>query len=845
VLGPLIEGKADVVYGSRFMISGERRVLYFWHSIANQMLTAFCNLVADLNLTDMETCYKAFRTSLVQSIPLRSNRFGIEPELTIKLARREVRIYETPISYHGRTYLGGKKIGLKDAVQAIAVILRYAFTKDIYVNSGPEILEALSDARRFNDWMADTIRPYVGKRVLEIGAGIGNLTRALVPRRQCYVAADIDSEHIARLQTRFQHRPNLRVCYCDLSDPRDFEGFQGQMDSIVCLNVLEHVKDDMQSLRNMHAALVPGGRAIVLVPHGQEIFGTLDEVLGHYRRYSHQELRDKMEQVGFRVERILEFNRISRPGWYVTGRILKKTSLSPLQLKVFDRLVWLWRRIDAHLPWPPTSIIAIAVKQQGASRGSVAAEFVGRIEHRHDVFGRDIGHHVVDLVPDEAASGHEDVHAPANVFADLLGSAGSKHLLRVAASAPEGKVAAELAFQALGLHMPGAGLHRVEDLDAGFDQVGNQLVDAAATVQKNVRVAVFAGVAIDALVARQKQLAIALARKLGTALHAQIVAHHQDLHRAADFGQQPAQIFDVQLGQAVQEDAEFALFPGYVGVQILHAEEKLAPLEEIAADRKGDGVAGGLGEMAGDAGDLFQALVGERLIEGRGGKRRPGDFLHVAGQRLEGVEAIGAGKRPVALVDVQRVARHPADGCTAGIAHHQAALFAIRLEPGRCDCRRAVGQGPGAALARGPEGSAEIDGVHVETVEIPGIGLGKLLDEVVEDGGAVRHAEVVLQTVVGDRHDAGGAHGAVVDGHTIRFFVGDGSQDPFPGGHSAHIVTGLDICFTGCDMLSEQEHSRDETPSCHSIADRDTRSRGLAVGSRAGYACAAARRGDT
>src|SRR5207248_7472110 len=97
LLKPLVEGKADVVYGSRFMIVGERRVLYFWHSVANRFLTLLTNSVADLNLTDMETGYKAFRTSLLQSIPFRSERFGIEPELTIKVARRQVRIYETPI----------------------------------------------------------------------------------------------------------------------------------------------------------------------------------------------------------------------------------------------------------------------------------------------------------------------------------------------------------------------------------------------------------------------------------------------------------------------------------------------------------------------------------------------------------------------------------------------------------------------------------------------------------------------------------------------------------------------------------------------------------------------------
>ena len=362
VLAPLLEGKADAVYGSRFMISGERRVLYFWHSVANQILTGLCNIVADLNLTDMETCYKAFRTSLLQSIPIRSDRFGLEPELTIKLAKRQVRVYETPIAYHGRTYEEGKKIGLKDAFEAVYIILRYAFTRDIYKGAGPEILDALAGAARFNKWMADTIRPFVGKQVLEIGAGIGNLTRMLIPRRKNYIAADIDTEHLARLQTRFGHRPNIEVRHCDLSNPGDFEPIAGSMDSVVCMNVLEHIEDDMQGLRNIYSALKPGGRAIVLVPHGQEIFGTLDVALGHYRRYSHQELQSKMEQAGFRVDRILEFNRISRPAWYLTGRMLKKTTLSRMQLNLFDRFVWLWRRIDRALPWPPTSIIGIAVK---------------------------------------------------------------------------------------------------------------------------------------------------------------------------------------------------------------------------------------------------------------------------------------------------------------------------------------------------------------------------------------------------------------------------------------------------------------------------------------------------
>ncbi|MBZ5523745.1 MAG: glycosyltransferase [Acidobacteriia bacterium] len=363
LLKPLIDGAADAVYGSRFMSIGERRVLYFWHAVGNRLLTTLCNVFADLNLTDMETCYKAFRTSLIQSIPIRSDRFGIEPELTIKLAQRQARIYETPISYHGRTYEEGKKIGFRDALEALYVILRTRFAHDIYKGSGPETLDALSVAPRFNLWMADTIQPYVGSHVMEIGAGIGNLTRFLVPRRKRYVATDIDTEHLARLKGRFQHRPNVEIRFTELGDAQCFAEFDGQMDSVVCLNVLEHLEDDTAGLRNIHSVLQPGGRAIILVPHGQEIFGTLDAALGHYRRYSECELREKMESTGLPVEQMMMFNRISRPAWYVSGRILKSTALGARQMRLFDRFVWLWRRMDPLLPWPSTSLIAIGVKK--------------------------------------------------------------------------------------------------------------------------------------------------------------------------------------------------------------------------------------------------------------------------------------------------------------------------------------------------------------------------------------------------------------------------------------------------------------------------------------------------
>jgi glycosyltransferase involved in cell wall biosynthesis len=125
LLRPIESGRADAVYGSRFVTTQEHRVLYFWHSLGNQLLTLLTNMITDLNLTDMETCYKVFRRELIQSIELEENRFGFEPEITCKLSKLRARIYEVGISYHGRTYEDGKKIGMKDGFRALWCLLKY------------------------------------------------------------------------------------------------------------------------------------------------------------------------------------------------------------------------------------------------------------------------------------------------------------------------------------------------------------------------------------------------------------------------------------------------------------------------------------------------------------------------------------------------------------------------------------------------------------------------------------------------------------------------------------------------------------------------------------------------
>ena len=174
-------------------------------------------MVSNLNLTDVWTCYKAVRTGLLKSIPL-SERFPIEPELTIKLAKRNARIFETPIRYAGRTYAEGKKIGFRDALLGIWAVVRFGIRDDIYTDDeyGSQILSRLARARRFNAWMADVIKPFCGERILEIGAGTGNLTLELTPRRQ-YVTSDNNPLYLTSLATLCSSRlyPESVFLRCD------------------------------------------------------------------------------------------------------------------------------------------------------------------------------------------------------------------------------------------------------------------------------------------------------------------------------------------------------------------------------------------------------------------------------------------------------------------------------------------------------------------------------------------------------------------------------------------------------------------------------------------------------
>ncbi len=366
-----VEEQADAVFGSRFAGGEARRALLFRHEVGNRFLTFVTNLITNVNLTDMETCYKAVRTNLLKSIPLFSDDFRIEPELTIKLAKREARIFEVPISYSGRTYQEGKKIGWRDGFRALAAMLRFWISDRIYAEDayGSQILGRLARAPRFNAWMADVVRPFCGRKVLEIGSGTGNLTRRLVPR-DAYVASDVNPLYLQTLHALTADRPYLDVTLTDVTKGDSFPEIPGGFDTVVCLNVIEHVDDDRGALENIRRVLSPGGRAIVLVPQGPGLYGTLDEILGHRRRYTDLALGALALDAGFEVEEILPFNRVGSPAWWLNGRLLRRRHFGLGQILALNFLTPLFRLVDAVLPFAPLSLIAILRKVEAPARAA-------------------------------------------------------------------------------------------------------------------------------------------------------------------------------------------------------------------------------------------------------------------------------------------------------------------------------------------------------------------------------------------------------------------------------------------------------------------------------------------
>jgi len=360
LIEPILDGRADVVYGSRFL-GTPRRVLMFRHTLGNKLLTFFSNLCTDLNLTDMETGYKVFKKEVLEHLHLKSNRFGFEPEVTAKVAKMNYRIYEVPISYSGRDYWEGKKINWMDGLKAIFSILRYNFfdreTEDIVYQT----LQNMKRLHRYNRWIFSNFRPFLGRRVLEIGSGIGNITKFLLDR-DLVIATDVEPKYLSLLKNTFgKYRKftveRLSIPSAEMERYRSFH-----IDSVICFNVLEHIERDEEAIRNIYDLLEPGGRFLLLVPSHRWLYGTLDQHLGHRRRYRKGELKNTLEATGFKVIYLKYFNRIGVLGWFLNSRILRRKRLSSFQMRIYNFFVPLFK-LERFFPLPfGISLLAVGEK---------------------------------------------------------------------------------------------------------------------------------------------------------------------------------------------------------------------------------------------------------------------------------------------------------------------------------------------------------------------------------------------------------------------------------------------------------------------------------------------------
>jgi glycosyltransferase involved in cell wall biosynthesis len=359
LLQPILDGHADVVFGSRF-VGSPRRVLLFWHTVGNRILTLVSNMCTNMNLTDMETCYKAFRADILKRIPIRSDRFGLEPELTAKVAHLKCRIYEVPIAYHGRQYSEGKKIGWKDGVSALWTILRFTFRPDVgREDEGFTTLRRVEVLHRYTGFLWELIRPYVGRRVLEVGAGTGVMTRYLATREHL-VATDVDPEYLELLQRVHGDNPNVEVRRLDLAHLGGDGLPPSSFDTVVCSNVLEHVADDAAALRAMREVVAPGGRIVLVVPALRALYGSIDRAIGHHRRYTRTEIEAKLSAAGLAVEHVSYFNMLGVPGWFLNSRLLGRRSVPGMQARLHDRLVPLLR-LERRVLRPPLGMSLLAV----------------------------------------------------------------------------------------------------------------------------------------------------------------------------------------------------------------------------------------------------------------------------------------------------------------------------------------------------------------------------------------------------------------------------------------------------------------------------------------------------
>lgn len=364
LLQPIIRGDADAVFGSRYTRNC-RRIGSFWNALGDRFSTVCSNAINDLNLTDLCAAHKAVRADILRELRFSAAHGSFETQLATRLAQWDARIDEVPITWHPTANGTGtnKRRVFRTVLSTLATLLKCRLSDNRFTrHTGMYVLRSVAKAQNYNRWLADQVRPFLGARIAEAGAGIGNMS-CWISECQHLLLVDHDPVYIRTLKDKYQSRSNVHVRHCDLIEP-DFESqwIDDRLDTVFCSNVLEHLGPDRQILQSFSNALQPGGHCIIIVPAEPVLYNGLDVSLGHYRRYQASQLADLMQQAGLDVVYQSQVCKLGAIAWFVNGTLLRRRRLTPRQMRVFDRLWPLMKMFDRWLPWRGMSLIMVGQK---------------------------------------------------------------------------------------------------------------------------------------------------------------------------------------------------------------------------------------------------------------------------------------------------------------------------------------------------------------------------------------------------------------------------------------------------------------------------------------------------
>jgi SAM-dependent methyltransferase len=339
----VLQDRADVVVGT-----GANE-----HPLLNRLARE----LSDVPLARPLGTVQAIRTGALKSLKLVSTGPGVSVEILVKLAAQSFRFGEVTLPE------GSPRRSLGEARDLVATLVRYAvFANDAdNAHEGYNTLERLESAPHYNAWLGSKLRPHLGRRVLEVGAGIGTLTKEVAEGRERVIALEADPYYAQRLANLFRGSPVVQPLHAPVEETNWDALSRESLDTVFLSNVLEHIEDDAQAMRHFRSVLPADGRLVVLVPALPRLFGSLDEAVGHHRRYLPETLRAVIEENGFEIETLEWLNLLGIFGWYLNGKILKRRVLPALQLRVYDRIAPLLARAEAIWKLPVgLSLIAVA-----------------------------------------------------------------------------------------------------------------------------------------------------------------------------------------------------------------------------------------------------------------------------------------------------------------------------------------------------------------------------------------------------------------------------------------------------------------------------------------------------